>query len=72
MNPEGLVNARNALQNTLSESKITVYAETGAESSLELKEKAEDIKKQLDAENIQVFEDAFSMKPLLPTKPGIN
>lgn len=72
IHPEALAQASHQIENTLSQSKITVYANNGEQLATELKEKAEDIKRQLDAENIQVDKSPFSMKSLIPSKPNIS
>ncbi len=70
--PEGIQATNQQIQNTLSNSKITVFANETGTTAFEKKEKAEDIKKQLDAENIQIDEEPFSMKNLIPTEPNIS
>lgn len=70
--PGEVLAANRQIQDTLSNSKITVYADDASTVAFEKKEKAEDIKKQLDAENIQIDEEPFSMKNLLPTEPNIS
>lgn len=72
LRPESIQATNVQMQNTLTNSKITVFASEVSGSVHEKKEKAEDIKKQLDAENIRVDEEPFSMKNLLPTKPNIS
>ncbi len=72
MHPEALQNTSTQIQDTLSQSRITVYANDGQQHATELKEKAEDIKKQLDAEKIKIDEDPFSMKTQIPEKPNIS
>lgn len=71
LRPGALEEANTQIQNTLSNSKITVYASDAANVAFEKKEKAEDIKKQLEAENVEVEEEAFSMKNLLPSEPTV-
>lgn len=72
IHPEGLYATSQQIQNTLSNSKITIYANEVGATVFEKKEKAEDIKKQLDAENIKVNEEPFSMKNLIPTEPNVS
>lgn len=72
LHPEGIAATNHQMQSTLSNSKITVYASEAGGTAFEKKEKAEDIKKQLDAENIKIDEEPFSMKNLLPTEPNIS
>jgi sortase A len=72
VSPGEVLAANQQIQETLSNSKITVYADESGTSAFEKNEKAEDIKKQLDAENIQVDEEPFSMKNLIPTEPNIS
>lgn len=72
IHPGTLEATNDQIQDTLNHSKITVYANEAANIVSEKKEKAEDIKKQLEAENVKIEEDTFSMKNLLPTEPNIT
>jgi hypothetical protein len=72
IHPEELYATSQQIQHTLSNSKITIYANEVGATVFEKKEKAEDIKKQLDAENIKINEEPFSMKNLIPTKPNVS
>jgi len=72
LQPESIQATNHQIQNTLSNSKITVFASDTNGNAHDKKEKAEDIKKQLDAENIKIDEEPFSMKNLIPTKPNIS
>jgi LPXTG-site transpeptidase (sortase) family protein len=71
--PDSLRGSADQIEQTLSTSKISVFA--NAEWSLhqlEQKEKAQDIKAQLDAEKVSVDEEPFSMRQLIPDSPSIR
>jgi LPXTG-site transpeptidase (sortase) family protein len=71
--PGGLEGSANQIEQTLSTSKISVFANAeGTLHQLEQKERAQDIKAQLDAEKVSVEEDPFSMRQLIPDTPSIN
>jgi sortase A len=71
--PGGIEGSANQIEQTLSISKISVFANAeGAIHQLEQKERAQDIKAQLDAEKISVEEDPFSMRQLIPDTASIN
>jgi LPXTG-site transpeptidase (sortase) family protein len=71
--PGGIEGSANQIEQTLSTSKISVFANAeGAVHQLEQKERAQDIKAQLDAEKISVEEDPFSMRQLIPDTASIN
>ncbi len=72
IHPGTLESTNTQIQNTLSSSKITVYADDAANAAFEKKEKAEDIKAQLVAENVKIEEEVYSMKSLLPSEPNIT
>ena len=73
LNPESLETTSGQIAATLNASKISVFA--NAESTLSTEEqkiKANEIKTQLNAENIVISEDPFSMQQLIPRKPNIT
>lgn len=74
INPGALKASGLEMTESLSKSKITVFASGDGESANTntKKEQAQDIKKQLEADNVIIQEDPFSMKHLLPSEPNIK
>ena len=71
--PGGLKDSASQIEETLSTSKISVFANSeGTLHQLEQKERAQDIKAQLNAEKISIEEDPFSMRQLIPDTASIN
>lgn len=73
INPGALKASGLEMTESLSKSKITVFASgDNSDDTNSKKEQAQDIKKQLEADNITIQEDPFSMKHLLPSEPNIK
>ncbi len=70
VSPNSLKASSVEISNTLSQSKILVHASDVAEHTESQEKTASEIKKQLVAENIQIQEDPFSMKSLIPRSPN--
>ena len=72
INPSALKASNLEISSTISQSKIVVHASDVAEHTESQDKTASEIKKQLVAENIQVREEPFSMKSLIPRSPNAN
>ncbi len=74
INPGALKASGMEIADSLNKSRITVFANADSENieAAGKKETAETIKKQLEADNVQIKEDPFSMKHLIPSEPNIQ